>query len=135
MLTHSYVLYFLLVRSPTRAMQVGGQQAVPAPDLCPRRIVLKMLAVSSSHSKMQISLSTERATTLLVACVRDSSQENVINALITLANIAQNVRSHSMVSVGVAGGCRGRQHEWCWWDSSELGLVKKFLSLCECVCV
>ena len=84
-------------------MQVGGQQqAAPAPDLCPRRIVLKMLAVSSSHSKMQTSLSTERAVTLLVACVGDSAQENVVNALITLANIAQNIRSHSMVRGGMA---------------------------------
>lgn len=68
------------------------------PDLDPRRIVLKMLAVSSTHSKMQLSLSSSRAVSLLVTCTSDRSQENITNALITLANIAQNVGSHDLVS-------------------------------------
>lgn len=67
-------------------------------DLDPRRIVLKMLAVSSTHSKMQLSLSTERAISLLGACITDPSQENLTNAVITLANIALNVASHDLVS-------------------------------------
>ena len=46
---------------------------------------------------MQLSLSTSRAVSLLVACTSDHSQENLTNALITLANIAQNVGSHDLV--------------------------------------
>lgn len=69
------------------------------PDLDPRRIVLKMLAVCSTHSKMQLSLSSSRAVSLLLSCCGDRAQENLTNALITLANVAQNVASHDLVSV------------------------------------
>ncbi len=60
-----------------------------------------MLAVSSTHSKMQVSLATERAVSLLAGCCADCSQENITNALITLANIAQNVMSHDLVGLCV----------------------------------
>ena len=62
-----------------------------------RRIVLKMLAVSSTHSKMQNELSNERSLSLLSDVCNDLSQENLTNALITLANVAQNVASHELV--------------------------------------
>ena len=62
-----------------------------------RRIVLKMLAVSSSHSKMQNELSNCHAVALLSDCLSDSPQENVTNAAIALANIAQNMTSHNVV--------------------------------------
>ena len=59
--------------------------------------MLKMLAVSSTHSKIQISLSTEKALSLLVSCISEAAEENVMNALITIANIAQKVTSHEKV--------------------------------------
>ena len=62
-----------------------------------RRIVLKMLAVSSTHSKMQNELSNERALSLLADVCNDPSHENLTNGLITLANVAQNVASHELV--------------------------------------
>ena len=67
------------------------------PGLSPRRIVLKMLAISSTHSKMQVALSTNKALTLLMDHTSDPSRENVVNTLVTLANIAQNVSSHGKV--------------------------------------
>ena len=102
-LLNQHMAIIVLKYSPTQALQAGRPApptAMPS-DLSPRRIVLKMLAVSSSHSKMQVSLSTEKAVSLLTGCVCDPSQDNVVNALITLANIAQNVRSHDMVSESV----------------------------------
>ena len=62
--------------------------------------MLKMLAVSSTHSKMQKELSNERALSLLSDVCSDPSHENITNALITLANIAQNVNSHELVRQG-----------------------------------
>ncbi len=62
-----------------------------------RRIVLKMLAASSRHGKMQRELSTQRAVCLLGECLGDPSQENITNAVITIANIALNVDSHRLV--------------------------------------
>ena len=63
-----------------------------------RRIVLKLLAVSSSHPKMQRELTNHFSISLVAECLRESSQENITNAAITLANIAQNVDSHNLVS-------------------------------------
>ena len=57
-----------------------------------------MLAVSSTHSKMQKELSNERALSLLADVCDDLSHENLTNALISLANVAQNVTSHELVS-------------------------------------
>ena len=62
-----------------------------------RCIVLKMLSVSSCHRKMQRGLAKPHSVTLLSGCLGDVSQENVTNAVITLANMAQNVDSHNMV--------------------------------------
>lgn len=62
-----------------------------------KRIALKMLAVASSHHKMQKQLSNKNAISLLADCLTDSSLENVTNAVITLANIAQDIGSHKLV--------------------------------------
>lgn len=62
-----------------------------------KRIVLKMFAVASSHHKMQKQLSNERAVNLLANCLKDASLENVTNAVITLANVAQHTDSHKLV--------------------------------------
>lgn len=62
-----------------------------------KRIVLKMFAVASSHHKMQNQLSSERAIGLLADCMKDPSLENVTNAVITLANVAQHTGSHKLV--------------------------------------
>ena len=66
-----------------------------------RRIVLKMLAVSSTHSKMQNELSNENALSLLADVCNDPSHENLTNGLITLANVAQNIASHELVRMMV----------------------------------
>lgn len=89
---HFKILYdFLLTCSPT--LQGSSVTSLEA-----RRIVLKMLAVSSTHSKMQNELSNERALSLLADVVcSDPSHENLTNGLITLANVAQNVTSHELV--------------------------------------
>lgn len=76
--------------SPT----LGGQAVT---FLEARRIVLKMLAVLSSHSKMQVELAKEPSLKLLIGACKDNSLENVTNALITLANVAQNINSHGLV--------------------------------------
>ena len=59
-----------------------------------RRIVLKLLALSSTHTKMQLALTNSKCISLLSEYVSDPSQENKINATITLANIGQNIQSH-----------------------------------------
>ena len=67
-----------------------------------RRIVLKMLAVCSTHVKMKSALTEFRTLALLNDYLTDPSQENVTNSAIALANIAQNVQSHRMLlQVGV----------------------------------
>ena len=73
-----------------------------------RRIVLKMLAMSSMHTKMKIALSDTRTIGLLTDYVSDVSQENRINAVITLANIAQNISSHDFLcQIGLVDKLRG----------------------------
>lgn len=68
-----------------------------------RRIVLKMLAVCSTHHKMKASLSDHRTLSLLVDYLSDPSQENVTNAIIALANVAQTVNSHSyLIQINIA---------------------------------
>lgn len=62
-----------------------------------RRIVLKLLAVSSTHTKMQVALSNPRCIGLLAEYVSDVSLENKTSAVIALANIAQNVNSHQYI--------------------------------------
>lgn len=61
-----------------------------------RRIVLKLLAQSSAHVKVKNDLSQLRTIALIMDYLSDPSQENVLNATMTLANIAQNVNSHSL---------------------------------------
>ncbi len=61
-----------------------------------RRIVLKLLAQSSIHVKVKKDLTQLRTIALLMDYLSDPSQENILNATITLANIAQNVNSHSL---------------------------------------
>ena len=56
-----------------------------------------MLSVSSAHGKMQRSLAKPHSVTLLCGCLGDGNKDNVTNAVITLANVAQNVDSHDMV--------------------------------------
>ena len=60
-----------------------------------KRIVLKLLAVTSSHTKMQRALSSSRYVSLLSDYTSDVSLENRTNAIITLANIGQDVQSHA----------------------------------------
>ena len=86
--------YITLCSSPTL-------QGSLVSNLEARRIVLKMLAVSSTHSKMQNELTNEKALSLLSDVCNDPSQENLTNSLITLANVAQNVSSHELVSVSI----------------------------------
>lgn len=72
-----------------------------------RRIVLKLLAVSSTHVKMQIALSNLRSIGLLTEYTTDVSLENRTNSVITLANIAQNIGSHQyMQDVGLVDRLR-----------------------------
>lgn len=73
-----------------------------------RRIVLKMLAMSSTHTKMKIALSDTRTIALLTDYLSDVSQENRTNAVITLANIAQNINSHDFLcQIGLVDKLRG----------------------------
>lgn len=68
-----------------------------------RRIVLKMLAVCSIHHKMKASLTDHRALSLLTDYLTSPSQENVTNAVIALANVAQNVNCHQyLLQIGIA---------------------------------
>ena len=60
-------------------------------------IVLRLLAISSSHSKMKRELATQRTIALLSEYLMDLSQETLSNAVITLANIAQNTASHQLL--------------------------------------
>ena len=67
-----------------------------------RRIVLKMLAQSSVHNKVKNSLSQLRTIALLMDYLSDPSQENILNALKTLANIAQIVSTHPLfIEIGI----------------------------------
>ena len=61
-----------------------------------RRIVLKLLAQSSNHMKVKNDLSQLRTIALLMDYLSDLSQENILNATISLANVAQNVKSHAL---------------------------------------
>ena len=91
-----YIFKILYDFLPTFSPTLQGSSVT---SLEARRIVLKMLAVSSTHSKMQNELSNERALSLLADVVcSDPSHENLTNGLITLANVAQNVASHELVS-------------------------------------
>ena len=78
-----------------------------------RRIVLKMLAIASNHSKMQHELSTNQTISLLMGCLGDPFEENVTNGMICLANLAQNVECHPLV----------------WEPDLYVGCV------CVCVCI
>ena len=62
-----------------------------------RTIVLKMLSISSAHRKMQRGLAKPHSVSLLCGCLGDSNPDNVTNAAITIANIAQNVDGHDTV--------------------------------------
>ena len=46
---------------------------------------------------MQKSLTKPHSIALLCGCLGDVNQDNMTNAAITLANVAQNVDSHDMV--------------------------------------
>ena len=68
-----------------------------------RRIVLKMLAVTSSHRKMKESLREHRTLSLLADYLTNTSHENMTNAVIALANVAQNVSCHHyLLQIGIA---------------------------------
>ena len=88
----------LLSHVHTLSPTLGGQAVT---YLEARRIVLKMLAVLSSHSKMQSELAKEATLKLLVAACKDNSLENVTNSLITLANVARNTGSHGLVMMSL----------------------------------
>lgn len=61
-----------------------------------RRIVLRVLAQSSTNAKVQKTLSQLRTIALLMDYLSDPSQQNILNAAITLANVAQNVNAHHL---------------------------------------
>ena len=85
------------VASPT--IQVGHY--ITAPEA--RRIVLKMLAVSSTHHKMKESLRAHRTLSLLTDYLATTSHENVTNTIIVLANVAQNIACHHyLLQIGIA---------------------------------
>ena len=85
------------VASPT--IQVGHY--ISASEA--RRIVLKMLAVSSTHHKMKESLRAERTLSLLTDYLNTTSHENITNTIIALANIAQNIACHHyLLQIGIA---------------------------------
>jgi len=88
---HTYNYVSVHVCSPT----LGGRAVSEAEA---KGIVLKMLAVASSHLKMQSQLSNERSLQLLSGAMDDQSSSNVTNAVMTLANIAQHTDSHQLVS-------------------------------------
>lgn len=62
-----------------------------------RGIVLRLIAISSSHSKMKRELTTARTIALLSDYIVDISQETLTNAVITIANIAQSIGSHHLL--------------------------------------
>lgn len=77
-----------------------------------RRIVLKMLAVCSIHHKMKASLTEHRTLSLLSDYLTNPSQENVTNAVIALANVAQNVKCHHyLLQIGIAGRLKPLLHD------------------------